>query len=397
MNDIFPSIKEIERAMCGGGGSSHGLTKHRRFAYDVIAILVSRGWSSSFVTHAFRFLDDRHVGSHRPLFFVEEWAKFRAYQSHASTFATILRQIGVRPQVISILERRIYTSLVNTCYTEAQLADIAIEYLLRRRVPITSPDPMANVTHPFHPEITHRWYTLDSILESSTLPTNLVFRNFPFRCSQRKENVVNTLLSTLPLTNYNPDTHVLHYHTTSWDGANRILQTAINHSAGRSCLDFGLEPAFYLSQNIKDALGWGYSLGQSRSDHEVAILVFSLPRTGVDTTFRIKHLRGDEWTHITRESRRCRRPLRISRDAYYEIPEIRNYDFLYGHMVANVEDIHSYDSDPLPHDPPKTQLASKTTRGDMFLQTHIACCIFFQKYIPTGHTANRRTRKTRRV
>lgn len=384
-------MQQIEKAMRGGGRVS---TKRHTFASEAGAILVERGWSPTFVARAFRSLDDKDVGSHRPRFFVEEWAKHRA-TAVTGTFKEILRHIGIRATIVSVLERRIYASLVDTCYSESQLADIAIEYLLRRRVPITSRDPLAHMTHPFHPEIWHRWFAPpeDILLETSMTPSTLLFQNMPFRCSQRKQDAVEAALAALPT--HSADTHAFHFHTTSWDGANKIIQGTINNSKGRKCLDFGLEPAFYLSQKIQDALGWGYSLGRGSADNEVAILVFSLPRLSLPSPLRFKHLFGYEWTRVTGEARRCERPRAHIHNSYYEIPEIRNYDFLYGNMVANVRDMFAYDADPLPHDPPKTQLASKTVRGDLFLQVHLVGCLFFQKYIPSNEERN--GNRTRRV
>jgi hypothetical protein len=184
MNDIFPSIEQIEKAMHGRG---RVIAKKRRFASEAIAILIIRGWSRSFVTRVFRSLDDRDVGSHTPAFFLEKWAKYRASLISEMTFVEILQQIGVRPSIISILERRIYTNLVNTCYSEPQLVDIAIEYLLRRRVPITKRDPLATMTHPFSPGI----------------------MGGPGRMSS--PGIMSMWLML-------PPTHVLHYHTTSLEG-----------------------------------------------------------------------------------------------------------------------------------------------------------------------------------
>lgn len=61
---------------------------------------------------------------------------------------------------------------------------------------------------------------------------------------------------------------------------------------------------------------------------------------------------------------------------YDEIPEIREYDFIYGNMAANVNGIT-----PMTHDPPKKQLASKTNAGDKYLQEKMIGCIFYQKNI----------------
>jgi hypothetical protein len=414
MDDWFPTPEQVERAM--KGGCRVPSTRHT-FARELIALLVERGWSRSSVSHMFRSLDDRYVGTHRASLFVEEWAKFRASRTYSrclqatlaspvsvpleypislhrfssrtsTTFASILREIGIRPSIVAILERRIYAPLVDTCYTEPQLVDAAIEYLLRRRVPITKPDPLALTTHPFRPTVVQTWFSPPegTFPERSLTPAMTLFQNIPFRCSQELEPILAAALRSLPT--HNPATHILHFHTTSWGGATRILKTAISHAYGRPCLDFGLEPVFYLSQKIRDALGWGFSLGQSRAENEVAILVFSLPRA--TPPLRFKHLQGEEWVSLTGESRRCIRPNGHEANDYYELPEIENYDYVYGHMVANAFDVHKYGVEPVSHDPPKTQLASKTTQGDMFLHAHLAGCLFFQKHIPP--MSNRRFR-----
>jgi hypothetical protein len=392
MEDWFPTPEQIDRAMKGGGRVS---TSHQTFARELIDLFVERGWSRVFLRKAFRSLEDRHVGSHRAALFLEEWAKYKASRCLQATPAGVLLEIGIRPSIVAHLERRILAPFIGTCYTDPQLVDVAIEYLLRRRVPITQRDPLAFATHPFRPELTRSWFSPPEgfLTERTTTPATILFQNIPFRCSQAVESIVSAAIAALPGTN----TGSIHFHSTSWEGAINILKNGINHAFGRKCLDFGLEPGFYLSQKIREALGWGYSLGQGPFENEITILIFTLPNR-VPAGIRIQHLKDDEWVYVTRESRRCIRPSEIRRAAYYEIPMIENNDFLYGNMVANTYNVHKRYEDPMPHEPPKTQLASKTTRGDMFLQEQIVGCLFFQKYIPpsTNNTSNRSTRRTMR-
>jgi len=137
-------------------------------------------------------------------------------------------------------------------------------------------------------------------------------------------------------------------------------------------------------------LDWGYALSE-KFDQEVAILVFSLPDS-FPSTLRVKHLEGEEWSTVTQEARKCiPEPQQIRDRVVPEINSIRRYDFLYGEMVANTEDVFRRGAVPRPHTPPKTQLTSKTRKGDAFLQEHLVGCLFFQKYIPQSSSTTTRT------
>jgi hypothetical protein len=384
MNDSYPTMEEVAASMHGGGTPVP--TRSRHFANRLLPLLVERGWSRRAVTHMFRALSDSYVGTHHLYGFAEEWMKYRADHSTAETPTEVLLEIGIRAPIVRLLDARICIPLANTCYTDAQLVDIAIEYLLRRHVSITAPDPFAHQTHPFQPDHINTWFTLPADEEDEDILRPPAI-NLPFHCSSRKESRVQTFLNTLSV--HNSDTHDLHFHTTSWPSVYPILRE-LQHTAGRTCLDFGLHPGFYMSQSLNDALGWGHSLS-ANFDYEVAILVFSLPKL-FPPTLRVKHLEGEEWTTVTQQARRCvRDKARLRTGHIPEIASIRRYDFLFGDMVANVKDMRYHSALPLPHTPPKTQLASKTRRGDLFLQEHIVACLFFQKYIPPTNNTRRNT------
>jgi hypothetical protein len=385
MNDSFPSMEEVVASMRGGGTSVS--TRPRQFASLLISLLVERGWSRSIVTRMFRTLSDSHVGTHHLYGFADEWMKYKAAQSTTENPLEVLLEIGIRPSIVRLLDIRICTPLANTSYTDSQLVDASIEYLLEQRVPITAPDPLVHQTHPFRPDRIHTWFFHE---EEGSSPTPFI--NIPFRCSSRKESRVQTLLDTLSI--HNSDTHDLHFHTTSWGSIPPILHE-LHHTVGRTCLDFGLHPGFYMSQTLKDALDWGHALS-GKFNHEVAILLFSLPKT-LPPTLRVKHLENEEWTSVTQEARRCVKDRdRLREGQIPEIASIRRFDFLFGNMVANVNDVRYNNTLPSTHTPPKTQLTSKTRRGDMFLQEHILGCLFFQKYLPTATNRYSGTNRTRR-
>jgi hypothetical protein len=373
MEDFYPTMKRVAALMRGGGYVS---TSQRSLVAQLQSLLVERGWSRSSVLHMFRTLSDTHIGLY-PLFeFAEEWMKYKANLSSKETPTEILLEIGIRPPVLRLLNTRILVPLTNTCYTCPQLVDIAIEYLLRRQVPITLPDPHARQTHPFLPDHTGTWFLLADDEGRDTVTLQCI--NLPFRCSSFKEARARALLNTLP--GQTPTTHSFHYHTTKWKSIPSILRE-VDHTMGRTCLDFGLHPGFYMSQTLKDALDWGHALS-GKYEQEIAILVFALPDF-FPPTLRVKHLEGEEWTHVTQEARRCvPHPAQIRDRTVPEIDSIRRYDFLYGEMVANTEDVFRRRALPSTHTPPKTQLTSKSRKGDLFLQDHLVACLFFQKHMP---------------
>jgi hypothetical protein len=146
------------------------------------------------------------------------------------------------------------------------------------------------------------------------------------------------------------------------------IQNKLNHSRGRTCLDFGINPSFYMSEVLEDAIYWG-TRNTNRWHNEIAIVVFALPQV-FPLELNVCCLKGDKWARITRESRMCTQKID-------EISEIRDCHMVYGDMVYNVEETKA-GAQPLTHRVPKRQLASKDDVSDRYLQQHILGCIFFE-------------------
>ena len=104
---------------------------------------------------------------------------------------------------------------------------------------------------------------------------------------------------------------------------------------------------------------------------EVAIIIFEMCKS-MKTVYAYKHFQNpnNEWQHITTSSRQC------------EV--VKNYlddfDFVFGPMVANPQDVASKISISTSHKIPKLQLASRSTEGDAFLKKRIIGVIWIAKF-----------------
>jgi hypothetical protein len=125
----FPEIHRIYDAMAARTSFSG---EDHTYADRLIDVLVERGWDRRSVSYMFRFLSDGDVGDFRPRVFARLWFFFllRELELAMQTPQVCLCEMGVRPRVIRQLLRRIVYPLQNTCYSDPQLVDISIEYLL---------------------------------------------------------------------------------------------------------------------------------------------------------------------------------------------------------------------------------------------------------------------------
>jgi hypothetical protein len=281
-----------------------------------------------------------------------------SYQGQRGTIYDSLRALGVRDEVARKVEY-VLEPLEDTCYTKSQLLDIAIEYLTGKYKPNTS----LTTTHPIEPSNLNVWFPY-TYQEKS-----LFVYNIPYRCHTKEavQQFANAL-RIIPLDGQSD----IRFHATSWGSAFRIMD-AIDHGAGRACLDFGIRPGFYMSTTIDDCIEWCVN-NSDRWSNETAIFVFQIPNP-LPTDIRIKYIEGEEWTAITKESRECK-------TLAPEIRPLRGYDLLYGDMVRNTYNVRTGINTPKPHHPPKKQLVGKTDKADEFLHRSLVGCVFFQKYIP---------------
>jgi len=166
----------------------------------------------------------------------------------------------------------------------------------------------------------------------------------------------------------------LFYHTTSWVGANSITQQIARHK-GRTCLDFGLSPGFYMSDTLDTCVGWAQAKRQLFSS-EVAILIFALPRVEqYPTSLKYRVINDPEWSQVTKHSRLCLGETNFTHDH----PYIRTCDLLYGNMVSNPDAVKKHGKEPITHKLPLKQLVSKSDAADKFIRNCLVGCVFFQK------------------
>lgn len=336
----------------------------RKRTKEIIRKFIQYGWEKGPITALLERMTDRFIPHGNDELYMEDLMKaLAAQQGPRDTIHDSLRALGVRDDV-ALKVQYVLEPLEDTCYTESQLLDIAIEYLTGKYKPITPP----TTTHPIEPSNTNVW------IPYKYYDKSLFVYNIPYRCNTKQgvRQFANAL-RTLPRTINSPSD--IRFHSTSWGSAYSIMD-AINHEAGRKCLDFGLRPGFYMSTNPEDCINWCVYKADCWSN-ETAIFIFQIPNP-LPADIRIKYIEGEEWTTITKESRICKTPI-----PPLELRPLRGYDLLYGNMVQNTLGVRISGDVPKTHDPPKKQLVGKTDKADEFLHRCLTGCVFFQKYITT--------------
>lgn len=333
---MYEIMEELQK---GGHTTGRSTRKNTQRKTQLFNMFIEKGWDPVFLRKQFRNLGDTMFKEWSPNMFIEHWAKqYIRYYGLRRTIQTTLLSLGLTRKKTNELVP-MCRSLLGSSYSRVQLIDIAIEYAVGKYDPI-------------------KWiyFTREAKKHTSLLQIRSV-------CLISLEPQLQTLLNDIPR---EKETTELYFHTTSWGSCLSILN-GISHGIGRECLDFGLRPGFYLSQDIRVALDWGYKKSKFAYD-QIGIIVFCLPKRFPDTLKR-KHLTGREWKDVTYISRKCKKqPL--------ELEQLSGYDFVYGDMVGNLEDIE-FGIRPEPHTPAKLQLVSKSAKGDVYLQEHIVKCIYF--------------------
>jgi len=278
-------------------------------------------------------------------------------QGFDTTISQTLLNMGIDMKSAKKAEEAI-GSLYNTCYTNKQLIQIAIQYLMGYYKPLTA----VNRTYYYKPAIINEW-----ILFKKQNFKEIPIMNISVPCSITLSSALEQQLTT----KFGNNRHSLFYHTTSWESCLRIM-IELRHTAGHKCMDFGVTSSFYVSDSIQNALDWGEKKDK-KFGHEIATLIFSIPKIKPNH-LRYKVLEGPEWSSAMIKSRKCVK-LKIGEK---NISEITNYDLIYGDMLANPQPVVQ-GADPVAHTPPKKQLASKSDAADKFLQECIVGCLFFKK------------------
>lgn len=373
--NILSYINDIMNETTNEGGGRI-ISKPKTYTKSIYDNLHSRFWKKKYLDRKFKpTIHDELFEVVHPSITVKGLATIWANEniSPEKSISKILQDSGILKSKADELQK-IFIIFENTCYSQSQIIDMALNYHLGIAYkPISAPTE----THYFKNTIVDKWF----------MHNNDRIFNLSERCSISLEPVIKEIINNLSVySQLNNKNDTIYFHTTNWDGARNIL-TKINHNKGKLCLDFGSGPSFYIGRDIRDTLDWGERQGKC-SSNEVATFIFSIPKV-LPSEYIFKTLKGDEWVHIIKKSRNCEnydyfnddRHLIRSLENYEEYPEIREADFIYGNMASNISQIISGKT-PLAHKPPKKQLASKTKKGDLYLQSRLIGCIFFQKYNP---------------
>lgn len=334
----------IEKAQKGSGYTRAKTTQ----AKTVLDSLAQKGWRQSYIQKNFQNLDDELLSGWPSELFQEYYMKERA--TVLDTLEQSLLKLGIKP---SKVRETLYVMapLENTCYTNKQLLEKAIEYVLGWYKPITTPD----ASYFYKPDTTAIWIPHEK-KEIMNMTYSCTYTIIP-----RFERKVASLF---------PESEgKVFFHTTNWKGAINIMNV-INRNAGRTCLDFGYYPSFYVSETVQDAIDWGFK--NARAWHnEVAIMAFHVPMD-FQKDFHFKDLRQnkEEWKWVVTTSRDCKE---LSEMIEYE----ERYDFIYGPMLANPP--YYATEGPRMHRPPTLQLAAKTNTASRFLYKCMKGAFVFKK------------------
>lgn len=352
MEDICDHLQE------GGGISRRRSTTARVDTRHLLAEFIRYGWRPDYVNTMFRRLHDKLISEYPSHVFIAKYAETAVQRlglESYDTVADVLIQIGLRSDVALHLEY-IVEPLRGGSYSDLQIIDIAIEYLLGRYEPISPP----NATHLIEPTVINSW--INYTHESKTI----AIYNIPYACGNAVIPQFNGALTSIPLPSLEGD-HTFYFHATSWRASLSIIED-VSRLVGRRCLDFGIYSGFYMSPTARESIGWGYAKRYTWAN-EIAIMIFCIPKMPpAHLTF--KELTGDEWNQVTSHSRLCREAT--------DIRSIRHIDLLYGDMVQNASAVKR-GARPVTHTPPKKQLVSKSDVADAFVHKCLVGCIYFQK------------------
>ena len=170
----------------------------------------------------------------------------------------------------------------------------------------------------------------------------------------------------IPSLGINTKGYTLYYHGTSWRSIKDILEEGPDNREGLQCLDFGRTPSFYVTPEIDTVIDWCQKR-RLNFQNECGIVVFLVPNKKYDD-YKIFHEPTNEWKHLVKDSRLCKRKNMLD-----------DMNFVYGPMLENVKDIRIEGIEAKCHNPVKWQLASKSRESDRILKKCMIGAIFIKK------------------
>lgn len=263
--------------------------------------------------------------------YAEMWVGDAAKAHPHTDLKTILYHAGFTKRIASHISG-VLAPLADSSYSRDQLLGIAIEYaqgIYDRLTPVGQRFFVCQ-------DVVDAWVpheTYQSVYNSSTrsLPPHVVEH-----CVQPSSKI--------------------YFHATNWKSLDSITKLGINHYKGRPCLDFGLDPSFYMTPDLSTAVEW-CEKNMARWKGEACILMFAVPnRRGAK--HKVFKDATKEWVDLVTHARTCD-PQTPN--------ELDTYDSVYGPMAVNPNGIAHMREKARVHATPKYQLASKSRTSDAFL------------------------------
>jgi hypothetical protein len=342
-----------------GGGtlnlSKKKLKKERKNNKDLINICEKfkiMGWRKSFI--------EKYRRENIDVVFEGEVDKYwlkcaidKAYienENTSTSFQDLLYNIGLKKSVVNYLWNVVIEPIYDTCYSKEQLFHIAIEHVFGETKPLFGNKPYyLNLTKE------NEWYDHK---ESNGFMMN--YNGFA-----GIESIIRDLDYKRRDESQSSNDKFYLFHCTAWRHAKSIISGGVKFFRGRECLDFGIDPGFYMTKDIQVALEWGEKKKGDWSN-EIAILIFELSHNKL-SNYKVKVFENanKEWKNLVRSSRKCQDEKNI----------LDSFDFVYGPMCKNPMDVSNDCEMPVPFQN-RFQLVSKNRESDALLNKNYIGCIW---------------------
>lgn len=259
-------------------------------------------------------------------------------QQYIESFYDYLILCGFRK-----VKARFWSDLViYDSYTYEQRVDFIIEYTCTKYKPTTNKPFLFNfeVVNTWYKHDDHNYYNAESIEHCEIVLSSL-------KAESKNEK--------------------FYYHCTNYRNALSIIKHGPVHDYGRKCCDFGILPSFYMTPHVHTAIEYCHYL-RKLYYNEVCVVMFKLNNTKKQAYVHFPTA-SKKWVDLTTESRVCESIKN----------ELDDCDFVYGPMVANINQVKHKIEKAKPHRPPKLQLASKSKESDNILAQSVHGIVWIRK------------------
>jgi hypothetical protein len=356
------TLEDIIDHLQTGSGLRRSITNSysRQYTLRLINTLVGLGWSSTFANAALSRMDDQMLSELPDRIFIKRYFDIlvrRQPQMAHESLLTLLLRMGFRPDIAAKLEHML-EPLRDSSYTDAQIFDTAIYYVLGQYSPIGNPGLEHLIDHG------RRDVWFQYIHESKPIS----IYNMTQKLGPSSTDTLAKAVTKMPLGKPGSKHY---FHATSWKSSLDIMD-GVDRLQGRPCLDFGVYPGFYMSETLNDCVEWA-TKKRILYSNEVAIMIFAVP-SPLPPHLTFLELRDSTWASVTLQSRICKQER--------ELKSIKSIDLLYGDMVRNPIGVKNGVESPIAHSPPKKQLVAKTDVAEKFIDDCLVGCV----YLPKTHT-----------